>query len=261
MTASAGRPRPAAVNFGGGVCVDPSLLLLQIAVILALCRLATPVFAKLRQPPVIAEMMVGLLLGPSFFGWLAPQLSARLFPESSLPTLSTISQVGLVLFMFLVGWRLDVGHLRSIGRLALVISLVSIVVPFTLGSAVAAVAWSPYAPSDVGRLPLALFMGTAMSITAFPVLVRILDDQRLSRSTVGILAVACAAFGDAAGWLMLAAITAVARSGSFVEAVVPLVELAVYIVVMMTLYDRCSRASHTSGAQHLARRPPISASF
>ena len=166
---------------------SPSLLLLQIAVILAVCRLATPLFAKLRQPPVIAEMMVGLLLGPSCFGWLAPQLSARLFPESSLPTLSMVSQVGLVLFMFLVGWRLDVGHLRSIGRLALVISLVSIIVPFTLGSAVAAVAWYPYAPSDVGRLPLALFMGTAMSITAFPVLVRILDDQRLLRSVVGII--------------------------------------------------------------------------
>jgi Kef-type K+ transport system membrane component KefB len=228
---------------------NPSLLLLQIAVILAVCRLATPLFAKLRQPPVIAEMMVGLLLGPSCFGWLAPQLSARLFPESSLPTLSMVSQVGLVLFMFLVGWRLDVGHLRSIGRLALVISLVSIIVPFTLGSAVAAVAWYPYAPSDVGRLPLALFMGTAMSITAFPVLVRILDDQRLLRNVVGTLAVACAAFDDATGWLMLAAITAVARSGSFAEAGVPLLELAVYGVVMMALVrPLLSRIAHQRGA-------------
>src|SRR5262245_19535356 len=121
-----------------------SLLLLQIAVIVAVCRLATPLFARLRQPPVIAEMMVGILLGPSCFGWLAPRLSARLFPDSSLPTLSMISQVGLVLFMFLVGWRLDVGHLRSIGRLALVISLVSVVVPFTLGSTVASIAWHQY---------------------------------------------------------------------------------------------------------------------
>jgi Kef-type K+ transport system membrane component KefB len=120
---------------------NPSLLLLQIAVILALCRLATPVFGKLRQPPVIAEMMIGLLLGPSCFGWVAPQLSALLFPASSLPALSMISQVGLVLFMFLIGWRLDVSRLRAIGRLALVISLVSIIVPFALGSSVAAVAW------------------------------------------------------------------------------------------------------------------------
>jgi Kef-type K+ transport system membrane component KefB len=226
-----------------------SLLLLQIAVIVAVCRLATPLFARLRQPPVIAEMMVGILLGPSFFGWLAPQLSARLFPDSSLPALSMISQVGLVLFMFLVGWRLDVGHLRSTGRLALVISLVSIVVPFTLGSTVASVAWYPYAPADVGLLPLSLFMGAAMSITAFPVLVRILDDQRLLRSSIGTLAVACAAFDDATGWLILAGITAVARSGSVAEAWIPLLALAVYGVVMMSLVrPLLSRIARQRGA-------------
>jgi Kef-type K+ transport system membrane component KefB len=213
---------------------NPSLLLLQIAVILALCRLATPVFGKLRQPPVIAEMMIGLLLGPSCFGWVAPRLSALLFPASSLPALSMISQVGLVLFMFLIGWRLDVSRLRAIGRLALVISLVSIIVPFALGSSVAAVAWYRYAPSDVGRFSLSLFMGTAMSITAFPVLVRILDDQRLLKTSIGTLAIACAAFDDAAGWLILAAITAIARSGSLNDAGVPLVGLAAYGLLMMT---------------------------
>ena len=92
------------------------LLLLQIAFILGACRLLTPVFARLGQPAVMAEMTAGLLLGPSCFGWLAPDLSAFVFPDGSLPTLALISQVGLVLFMFLVGWRLDVGHLRSIGR-------------------------------------------------------------------------------------------------------------------------------------------------
>jgi Kef-type K+ transport system membrane component KefB len=214
---------------------NPSLLLLQIAVILALCRLATPVFAKLRQPPVIAEMTVGLLLGPSCFGWIAPQLSGWLFPDSSLPTLNMISQIGLVLFMFLIGWRLDVAHLRTIGHVALVISLVSLVVPFTLGSGVAALTWYRYAPADVSRLPLALFMGTAMSITAFPVLVRILGDQRLLGTGIGTLAVACAAFGDAAGWLLLAGITAVARSGSFADAGMPLAGLAVYGAAMMTV--------------------------
>lgn len=208
------------------------LLLLQVAVILALCRLATPLFAKLRQPAVIAEMMVGLLLGPSFFGWLAPGLSERLFPPSSLPTLSAISQIGLVLFMFLVGWRLDVGHLRTIGRLALVTSLVSIVVPFVLGSGVAAVVWYPYAPPGVGLWPFALFMGAAMSMTAFPVLVRILDDQRLLATPIGTLAVACAAFGDAAGWLILAVVTAVARTGNISDAAVTLVGLIAYGFVM-----------------------------
>ena len=226
-----------------------SLLLLQIVVILALCRAATPLFSKLKQPPVIAEMMIGILLGPSLLGWLAPQLSAWLFPPSSLPALSIISQVGLVFFMFLVGWRLDVGHLRGIGRLALVISLVSIVVPFTLGSTVAAVAWYQYAPADVGPLSLALFMGTAMSITAFPVLVRILEDQRLQGTGIGTLAVACAAFDDVIGWLILAAITPIARSGGFNEALVPLAGLTVYGAVMMSLVrPMLARMAHRRGA-------------
>jgi Kef-type K+ transport system membrane component KefB len=227
----------------------PSLLLLQIAVIVALCRLATPVFAMLRQPPVVAEMMVGLLLGPSCFEWLAPGVFARLFPAASLPTLSMVSQVGLVLFMFLVGWRLDLGHLRSIGRLAVVIGVVSIAAPFTLGSSIAAVEWYAYAPQGVGLLPFALFMGTAMSITAFPVLVRILADQRLLATGIGTLAVACAAFNDAAGWLILAAITAVVRAGSITEAGAPLVGLAVYgVVIMMVVRPLVGRIVQRRGA-------------
>jgi Kef-type K+ transport system membrane component KefB len=209
------------------------LLLLQIAVILGACRLLTPVFARLGQPAVMAEMTAGLLLGPSCFGWLAPDLSAFVFPDGSLSTLALISQVGLVLFMFLVGWRLDVGHLKSIGRVALVTSLVSIIVPFSLGSWVAAVAWYQYAPPGVDAVPFVLFMGTAMSITAFPVLVRILMDRQLLTTTIGTLAVACAAFGDAVGWLILAAITAIVRAGSLADAGLPLLGLSVYAMVMV----------------------------
>ena len=209
------------------------LLLLQIAFILGACRLLTPVFARLGQPAVMAEMTAGLLLGPSCFGWLAPGLSALLFPEGSLPTLALISQVGLVLFMFLVGWRLDVAHLRSIGRVALVTSLVSIIVPFSLGSSVAAVAWHRYAPPGVDAVPFALFMGTAMSITAFPVLVRILMDRQLLTTTIGTLAVACAAFDDAVGWLILAGITAIVRAGGLADAGLPLLGLSVYAMVMV----------------------------
>ena len=209
------------------------LLLLQIAFILGACRLLTPVFARLGQPAVMAEMTAGLLLGPSCFGWLAPDLSAFVFPDGSLPTLSLISQVGLVLFMFLVGWRLDVGHLRSIGRVAFVTSLVSIIVPFSLGSSVAAVAWYRYAPPSVDALPFALFMGTAMSITAFPVLVRILMDRQILTTVIGTLAVACAAFNDAVGWLILAAITAIVRAGSLTDAGLPLLGLFLYALVMV----------------------------
>ncbi len=235
------------------------LLLLQIAVILALCRLATPLFARLRQPPVIAEMMVGLLLGPSFFGWLAPGLSASLFPAASLPSLNMISQLGLVLFMFLVGWRLDLGHLRTIGRLALVTGVASIVFPFVLGSGVAAVAWYSYAPPGVGQMSLALFMGAAMSMTAFPVLVRILDDQQLLATPIGALAVACAAFDDAAGWLILAVLTAVAATGNMTDAAVTLVGLTAYGLIMtMAARPLLARAFGARGATFGTRPADVS---
>ena len=233
------------------------LLLLQIAVILGACRLLTPVFARLGQPAVMAEMTAGLLLGPSCFGWLAPDLSAFVFPDGSLSTLALISQVGLVLFMFLVGWRLDVGHLKSIGRVALVTSLVSIIVPFSLGSWVAAVAWYRYAPPGVDAVPFVLFMGTAMSITAFPVLVRILMDRQILTTTIGTLAVACAAFGDAVGWLILAAITAIVRAGSLADAGLPLLGLSVYAMVMVGIVRPMLTKFVRRKGGTLEKRPPI----
>jgi Kef-type K+ transport system membrane component KefB len=212
---------------------DLALLLLQIAVILGLSRLAVPLFAKLAQPAVIAEMTVGLLLGPSLFGWIAPDLWSRLFPPSSLPALGVLSQVGLVAFMFVIGWRLDIGHLTTIGARAFVTGLVSIVVPFALGFGVAVVAWAGHAPPGVGLVPFALFMGAAMSITAFPVLARILMAHGLLESRIGTLALACAAFNDVAGWLILAAITAVVRAGGLGDAGQALIGLAIYGTVMV----------------------------
>lgn len=187
------------------------LLLLQIAGILAICRLLHGIAGRFGQPPVIGEMVAGLLLGPSFFGWIAPALYARLFPAASLPALNELSQIGLVLFMFLVGLHLDLTEVYALRRVAGLASLLSIVVPFVLGLALAR-PLHILAPSSP-MLPFALFIAISMSITAFPVLARILADQNLSATRLGHVAIACAALNDVLAWCILAWIVAISRSG------------------------------------------------
>jgi Kef-type K+ transport system membrane component KefB len=203
------------------------LLLLQIAVILAVCRLLREVVERLGQPPVIGEIIAGLLLGPSFFGWLAPGLFARLFPPASLPALNALSQIGLVLFMFLVGLHLDLAEVWALRGVAGLAGLLSIAVPFAAGFALARPlhALAPAAP----MLPFSLFCAVAMSITAFPVLARILADQKLTATRLGHVAIACAAFNDVIAWALLAWIVAASPS------IVPLAITAIYFFVMRVL--------------------------
>src|SRR5689334_21543263 len=153
------------------------LLLLQIAGILAVCRLLHAIAGRLGQPPVMGEIVAGLLLGPSFFGWIAPALYTRLFPAASLPALNELSQIGLVLFMFLVGLHLDLTEVYALRRVAGFASLLSIVVPFVLGLVLARPLHVPLPLSPT--LPFSLFIAISMSITAFPVIARILADQNM----------------------------------------------------------------------------------
>jgi Kef-type K+ transport system membrane component KefB len=198
------------------------LLLLQIAVILAVCRLLHEVVERIGQPPVIGEIIAGMLLGPSFFGWLAPGLSARLFPPASLPALNALSQIGLVLFMFLVGLHLDLAEVWALRAVAGLAGLLSIVVPFAAGFALA---WPLHALAPASpMLPFSLFCAVAMSITAFPVLARILADQKLTATRLGHVAIACAAFNDVIAWTLLAWIVAFS--------VKPVVILVLYLAVM-----------------------------
>jgi Kef-type K+ transport system membrane component KefB len=205
------------------------LLLLQIAVILAVCRLLREVVERIGQPPVIGEIIAGLLLGPSFFGWFAPVSFARLFPPASLPALNALSQIGLVLFMFLVGLHLDVAEVWALRAVAGLAGLLSIAVPFAAGFALAGPlhALAPSAPT----LPFSLFCAVAMSITAFPVLARILADHKLTATRLGHVSIACAAFNDVIAWSLLAWIVAVSRSteSSFV---VPIAIVVIYSAVM-----------------------------
>ena len=187
---------------------DPALLFVQIAVILAVCRALGVVFARLRQPLVVAEMVGGFVLGPSLLGWAAPALHARLFPGASLHTLYVLSQIGLVLYMFCVGleFRLDlVAHYR---RRALAVSAAGIAVPFAFGAALALVMTRSggfFTPA-VRPIQGMLFMGAAMSITAFPVLARIIAERGIGGTTIGSLSLAAGAMDDAAAWVTFAVV-------------------------------------------------------
>jgi Kef-type K+ transport system membrane component KefB len=207
-------------------------LSLQIFVIVGFARLAGRLFPVFRQPRVVGEMVAGILLGPSLLGWLAPALSSSLFPAASLDHLNAVSQLGLMLFMFLVGLRLDTGQLRKLGRLAVVTSNASILVPMTLGVALGARLYPRFAPPSSTRVAFELFMGAAMSVTAFPVLARIIAEKGWTTLRLGVVAIACAAIDDVTAWLMLAGIIGYARAGTIVELFETAALLAAYLVAM-----------------------------
>jgi Kef-type K+ transport system membrane component KefB len=195
-----------------------ALLLAQIAAVLLVSRALGVGAQALGQPLVIAEMVAGILLGPSLFGWLFPHASELLFPASSMAVLKMLSQLGLVLFMFLVGIELDPKLLRGRERASLLISHSSIVLPFALGLGAAWWLHDAYAPKGVEFLPFGLFLGTAMSVTAFPVLARILTERQLLQSRVGAIAIACAAVDDVTAWCLLAVVVAIARAHAVTDA-------------------------------------------
>jgi Kef-type K+ transport system membrane component KefB len=187
-------------------------LLSQIALIILVSRALGLAVRHLRQPMVIAEIVAGILLGPSLFGWLAPDAYSLVFARESLGALALISQLGLVLFMFLVGLELDLGKLRGSARASWAISHVSIIAPFALGLALAFGLREQLSEPGKSFVPFALFMGTSMSITAFPVLARILMERRLLHTKVGVVAITCAAVDDVTAWCILAFVVAIARA-------------------------------------------------
>lgn len=189
-------------------------LLLQVIVIVVAARWIGALFQRLRQPAVIGEMVAGILLGPSLLGLVEPGVHAFLFPESSLGPLRLLSQLGVILFMFVVGIELDVAHLRQRVAAAVLVSHASILVPFFLGAASAILLYPTLAPAGVPFGAFALFIGVAMSITAFPVLARILEERRLGGTPLGSTAIACAAVDDVTAWCLLALVVAIARASS-----------------------------------------------
>jgi Kef-type K+ transport system membrane component KefB len=189
-------------------------LILQILVILIVARACGIFVRRLGQPQVIGEILAGIFLGPSLLQAVAPAAHAFLFPQNSVQRLYFLSQVGILLFMFIVGLELDTAALRSKARSVLAISQASVVAPFALGIGLAFLLFPEYGPREGGALVFALFMGIAMSITAFPVLARIIQEQGLTRTPLGTMAITCAAVNDVMGWCLLAVVVGLVRSGS-----------------------------------------------
>ena len=181
-----------------------SILLLQVIIILFTSRIFGIIFSKLGQQTVIGEIIAGIFLGPSIFGWLFPELFAIIFPHNSFLSLQFLSQIGLTFFMFVVGMELDLTKIKSKTQDAIIISQASIIFPFFLGTCVSYLIFQELAPKNINFLPFALFMGISMSITAFPVLARIIKERGLTKTPLGILAITCAAADDVTGWCLLA---------------------------------------------------------
>lgn len=218
---SSGELLPAPLSLGGPKFGMPgpaqavgvlTHVLLALVVILIFARMLGALFRQMSQPQVIGEMIAGILLGPSFLGHVAPGFTAYLFPNSIAPYLSVLAQIGVILYMFLVGLELDTDLLRQRTHASVAISHASIIAPFLLGGVLALWLYPVFSTSDVPFTVFALFLAVAMSITAFPVLARILTDRQMHKSRMGAVALACAAVDDVTAWCLFAFVVSVARA-------------------------------------------------
>jgi Kef-type K+ transport system membrane component KefB len=209
-------------------------LLLSVAVILLVARGLGWVLQCIGQPRVVGEMIAGIVLGPSLFGRLFPGAFGHVFPSSTLPGITVLSQLGLLLFMFVVGLEVDLGRILRQSTAVVLVSNVSILLPLALGVALATALFPRFAGQGVGFLVFGLFLGTAMSITAFPVLARILKERNLLGTDLGTVAISCAAIDDISAWLLLAVLTAMVHSAhDWRHLAVTLLLLVIFVAVMM----------------------------
>lgn len=213
---------------------DPlAILLLQIITIILTARIFGFICKKIGQPTVIGEIIAGIFLGPSFIGYHFPEFSTFLFPSDSLGNLQFLSQIGLILFMFIVGMELDLKVLKNKAHEAVVISHASIIIPFALGVGLAYYMYKSYAPGNIDFLSFALFLGIAMSITAFPVLARIVQERGLNKTKIGTIVITCAAADDITAWCILAAVIAIVKAGTMASSVYTIIMAITYVIVML----------------------------
>src|SRR5271163_5186083 len=213
-----------------------TLLLTQMAIVLLITVSCGWLALKVGQARVIGEIIGGILIGPSVFGRLAPHLSAHLFPVSSFGPFETLSTVGLVLFLFLIGMELDYEQLYRQRVTAIMASFMSILLPFSMGALLSHSLRIRFAPHGIGSIPFVLFLGIAMSITAFPVLARILEERNLQGTALGPTAIFSAAVNDVVGWLLLAfALALVGGQDAPSSLVFRLGGLVIYLVLMLAV--------------------------
>jgi Kef-type K+ transport system membrane component KefB len=241
-------PLPSAAAAGGGSATSSVLwhLLLALAAVVTLGRALGVVFRAIGQPPVIGEVVGGILLGPSLLGRVSPDAAAYLLPADVAPFLGVLAQLGVIIYMFLVGLELSPDSLRSQLRTTVAISHASIVVPFLMGAGLALFLYPRFSSSVVPFTHFALFIGVAMSITAFPVLARILADRHMTRTRLGALALTCAAIGDVTAWCLLAFAVGVATGAAgsaLLVALLTVAFIALMFVVVRPRLERLARAS------------------
>jgi len=229
-------------------------VLLALAAVILTGRILAGLLEWVGQPPVIGEVLAGIALGPSLLGWICRDwfglTTSPLLPPEVAPYLGVIAQLGVILYMFLIGLEFNAGLLKSHAHAAVAISHASIIVPFLLGSLLALGLFTQLAPPDKQFTSFALFMGVALSVTAFPVLARILTDRKIDKTELGVVALSCAAVDDVTAWCLLAFVSGVVRSevsGAFEIIGLSLLYIAVMLVLIRPLAGRLIAMTHGKG--------------
>jgi len=239
-----------------------AILILQILTIILIARLFGWLMNKIGQPTVIGEIVAGIFLGPSLLGLFFPQFSNFLFPIDSLDNLQFLSQIGLILFMFIIGMEIDVGILKKSAHDAIVVSHASIIFPYFLGVVLAYFLYQNFAPDTISFTAFALFIGIAMSITAFPVLARIIQERDLTKDHLGTLAITCAAVDDVTAWSLLAVVIAIVKAGDITSALITIILSILYVMFMLFVVKRLlNKIAQTHFTRETVNKPILAILF
>lgn len=219
-------------------------LLVALAAVILLGRILALLFARIGQPPVIGEVLAGICLGPSLLGRISPDACEMILPAAVAPSLSIVAQIGVVLYMFVVGLELNPGVLRKQGHVTLAISHASIIFPFSLGAVLALWLYPMLSDPNVTFTAFALFLSVSMSVTAFPVLARVLTDRQMHKTELGVTALACAAIDDVTAWCLLALVVGVVQSKVNEAIVVTLLTVAYIALMLLVVRPLVARLLH-----------------